>query len=117
MPRRPAPSQTPHLTSRPHPRQVTDETADPVNPPYAYSDVVRAVDYGVAKGARIFSMSFGDQGRTSKQVRPGGGGALRSLSLCAPAARLLCGCVRVSFRWPFVCVPSRTQTRPSPVAG
>lgn len=35
---------------------------------YAYSDVVRAIDYGYAKGARIFSMSFGQDARTSATV-------------------------------------------------
>ncbi|KAG2483909.1 hypothetical protein HYH03_017230 [Edaphochlamys debaryana] len=45
--------------------KVTDESFDPFNPPYAYSDVVRAVDYGYGKGARIFSMSFGNDARNS----------------------------------------------------
>lgn len=45
--------------------KVTDETFDPYNPTYAYSDVVRAVDYGYGKGARIFSMSFGNDARNS----------------------------------------------------
>jgi hypothetical protein len=47
--------------------KVTDETSDPWNPPYAYSDVIRAVDYGYGKGARIYSMSFGDDGRLSNR--------------------------------------------------
>ncbi|KXZ55015.1 hypothetical protein GPECTOR_3g178 [Gonium pectorale] len=46
--------------------KVTDESLDTANPPYAYSDVVRAVDYAYGKGARIFSMSFGPDARYSK---------------------------------------------------
>ncbi|GLC33969.1 hypothetical protein PLESTF_000182700 [Pleodorina starrii] len=45
--------------------KVTDESFDPANPPYAFSDVVRAVDYAYNKGARIFSMSFGANAKSS----------------------------------------------------
>nr|BAF36498.1 Subtilisin-like serine protease [Volvox carteri] len=45
--------------------KVTDETFNPTNPPYAFSDVVRAVDYAYGKGARIFSMSFGPNAKSS----------------------------------------------------
>ncbi|GFR48272.1 hypothetical protein Agub_g10138 [Astrephomene gubernaculifera] len=48
--------------------KVTDETIDPANPPYAYSDVVRAVDYAYGKGARIFSMSFGNDAKYSMNL-------------------------------------------------
>ncbi len=51
--------------------QVTDETFSQFSPPYAYSDVVRAVDYGYGKGARIFSMSFGNDARNGMTVSGG----------------------------------------------
>ena len=53
--------------------QVTDETFSQFSPPYAYSDVVRAVDYGYGKGARIFSMSFGNDARNGMTVSSGHG--------------------------------------------
>lgn len=47
--------------------QVTDETINPFDPPYPFSDIVRAVDYGVGNGARIFSMSFGNNAQSDMQ--------------------------------------------------
>ncbi|KAG2430743.1 hypothetical protein HYH02_013582 [Chlamydomonas schloesseri] len=49
----------------PNLRQMILKVVDDNYFQYAYSDVVRAIDYGYAKGARIFSMSFGQDARTS----------------------------------------------------
>ncbi len=48
--------------------KVTQDVFGSKDPPYAFADVVRAIDYGYFAGARIFSMSFGNDASRDMRV-------------------------------------------------